>query len=135
MDVEVVHHQAYLLGLRVEILGQVAYELGELASTPTLTHLHASPTPKRFEGHEEVGHASPLVLVVAALGTARSEAKRLADLGKQLAGALVEADYRALRVVGLLVEVQNLLHPPDEPGALFGRDHPALDEVRAEFVF
>jgi hypothetical protein len=72
--------------------------------------------------------------VVAALGTARSGAKGLADLGKQLAGALVEADYRALRIVGLLVEVQNLLHPPDKPGALFGRDHPTLDDVGAEFV-
>jgi hypothetical protein len=64
-----------------------------------------------------------------------ARAKRLADLGEQLARALVEADYRALRVVGLLVEVQNLLHPPGEPGALFGRDHPALHQVRAEFVF
>jgi hypothetical protein len=73
--------------------------------------------------------------VVAALWTARSEAKRLAEISKELAGALVEADYRALFVVGLLLEVQNLLHPPDEAGALFGRDHPALHQVRAQFVF
>jgi hypothetical protein len=82
-----------------------------------------------------VGHAPPKVFVVATLGTARSEAQRLADLGEQLAGALVEADHRTLRVVGLLVEVQHLLHPPDEPGAPFGRDHPALDQVGAQFVF
>jgi hypothetical protein len=135
VDVEVVHYQAYLLGLRVEILGQVAHELGELASTPALAHLHASPAREGFEGHEEVGHAPPKVFVVATLGTARSEAQRLADLGEQLAGALVEADHRTLRVVGLLVEVQHLLHPPDEPGALLGWDHPALGEVRAQFVF
>jgi len=52
-----------------------------------------------------------------------------------LARALVEADHRALLVVGLLVEVQDLLHPPDEPGARFGRDHPALEEVGTKFVF
>jgi hypothetical protein len=73
--------------------------------------------------------------VVAPLWTARSEAKRFAEIGEQLAGALVEADYRALFVVGLLLEVQDLLHPPDEPGARFGRDHPALEEVGAKFVF
>jgi hypothetical protein len=82
-----------------------------------------------------VGHAPPLVLVVAAFGTARSVAERLAKVGQELAGALVEADHRALLVVGFLVEVQNLLHPPDEAGALFGWDHPALHQVGLELVF
>jgi hypothetical protein len=73
--------------------------------------------------------------VVAALGTACSYRQRLAEIGKELAGALVEAHHGALLVVGLLVEIQDLLHPPDEPGALFGWDHPALYEVGAQFVF
>ena len=80
-------------------------------------------------------HAPPFVLVVAAFGTARSVAERLAKVGEELAGAPVEADHGAFLVVGLLVEVQDLLHPPDEPGALFGRDHPALHQVGAELVF
>ena len=82
-----------------------------------------------------MGHSSPLVLVVAALGTARRVRQRLAQIGEQLAGALVEADHRTLLVVGFLVKVQDLLHPPDEPGALLRRDNPALYEVGAQFVF
>ena len=71
----------------------------------------------------------------AALGTARSYRQRLAHLGEQLAGTLIEAHHGALLVVGLLVEIQHLLHPPHEAGALLGRDHPALYEVGAQFVF
>src|SRR5215218_4825503 len=113
----------------------MANELCELACAPTPAHLHTPPAREGLESHEEVGHAPPLVLVVAALGTARSETQRLVDLGEELAGTFVEAHHGALLVVGLLVEVQHLLHPPHEPGALFGRDHPALDQVGTQFVF
>lgn len=59
----------------------------------------------------------------------------LAPRPKQLAGPLVKADYCSVRIVGLLVEVQDLFHPPHELGVVLGRDHPLLDEVRLEFVF
>jgi hypothetical protein len=64
--------------------------------------------------------------------------KRLSHLGQQLAGPLVEAeDYWSLRIIGLLVEVQDLFHPPHELllGVVLGRDYPLLDQVRLEFVF
>jgi hypothetical protein len=47
---------------------------------------------------------------------------------EQLAGPLVEADYRSVRIVGLLVEVQDLFHPPHELlGVVLGWDHPLLE--------
>jgi hypothetical protein len=61
--------------------------------------------------------------------------KRLSHLGQQLAGPLVEAHYGSLRIVGFLVEVQDLFHPPHELGVVLGWDHPLLDQVRLEFVF
>ena len=136
MDVEVVEHQAYLLGLGIEVLGQVAHEIGELASAPSLANFHAAPACERLEGYEEVGHPSPLVLVVAALGTARSEAERLAQRSARSWQGLSSKQIRGrFWSVGLLVEVQHLLHPPNEAAALLGRDHPALYEVGAQFVF
>jgi hypothetical protein len=65
--------------------------------------------------------------VVAALGATRFARQRLAHLGEQLAGALVETHHRTLLVVGLFVEVEHSFHPPYEGGALLGRDHPPLD--------
>src|SRR3712207_326292 len=56
-------------------------------------------------------------------------------INPQLAGPLIEADHRLLRIVGLLVEVQDLFHAPHESSVVLGRDHPLLDQVRLEFVF
>src|SRR5215207_10431152 len=40
-----------------------------------------------------------------------------------------------IRIVGLLVEVQDLFHPPHELGVVLGWDHPLLDQVRLEAGF
>ena len=65
----------------------------------------------------------------------RTGRQRLAHVGEQLAGPLVEADHRPLLVVGLLVEVQNRFHAPHERRAFSGRDHPLLEEVGTQFDF
>src|SRR5215213_1076700 len=59
----------------------------------------------------------------------------LAPRPTELAGPLVEAHYGSLRIVGFLVEVQDLFHPPHELGIVLGWDHPLLDQVRLEFGF
>src|SRR5215207_1249901 len=82
----------------------------ELPAPPTLGHGRPAPTRQRLEGHQYVGHATPLVLVVAALGAPRFARQRLAHLGEHLAGTLVEAHHRTLLVVGFFVEV-NYLFP------------------------
>ncbi len=101
-----------------------------------LGHPHLSSALEGFEGHEHVGHTPPLILGVDALWLAGLGGKRLSHLGQQLAGPLVEAHYWSVRIVGLLVEVQDLFHPPHELlGVVLGWDHPLLDQVRLEFVF
>jgi hypothetical protein len=99
---EVVANQPDALGLRVEILCEAAYLFSELPAPPTLGHGRPAPTRQRLEGHQYVGHATPLVLVVAALEATRFARQGLTHLGEQLAGTLVEAHYRTLLVVGLL---------------------------------
>src|SRR5215208_6196614 len=60
---------------------------------------------------------------------------RGSHVADELAGTLVETHHRPLLVVGLLVEIQDLLHPPHESSALSGRDHPLALEVGLERVF
>src|SRR5215210_992197 len=132
---EVVAYQPDLLGVRVGLLRQAAHRLGELPTAPPLAHLRLPPARERLEDHQHVGGAAPLVLVVAALGQACRHGQRLADLGQQLAGALVEADHREERIVRLLVEVEHGLHTPDERRVLVRRDHPPFDEVGTQLVF
>jgi hypothetical protein len=100
-----------------------------------LGYAYFSSTLEGFEGQEHIGSTPPLVLGVNALWFVRLGAKRLSNLGQQLTGPLVEADYWSVRIVGLLVEVKDLFHPPHEPGVVLGWDHPLLDQVRLEFVF
>jgi hypothetical protein len=59
----------------------------------------------------------------------------LAPRPTELAGALLEAHYGSVRIVRLLIEVQDLYHPPHELlGVVLGWYHPLLDQVRLEFV-
>ena len=90
------------------------------------SHSHLSSALEGFEGQEHVGRTPPFILGVDALWLAGFGGKRLSHLGQQLAGPLVEADYWSVRIVGLFVEVQDLFHPPHEPGVVLGWDHPLL---------
>src|ERR687897_1819353 len=108
---------------------------GELQLSAVLGHSHFSSALEGFEGQEHVGHTPSLILKVDTLWLAGLACKRLSHLGQQLAGPLVEAHYGSLRIVGLLVEVQDLFHPPHELGVVLRWDHPLLDQVRLEFVF
>src|SRR5215212_3397783 len=132
---EIVYNQPKPLGPRVDLLDQPAHLPRELQAAPALPHGRRTPAGEGLEGHEDVGHAASLILVVATDRPIRSDGHRLAHLGQELAGALVEADHGPLRIVRLLVEVEHSLHPPDERGALLGRDHPPFDEVGTQLVF
>ena len=114
----------------------MAHLLGELPTTPALGHGHPTPAGKRLEGHRDVGGAPSLVLVVAtSTGQTHSGGQWLADLGKELAGTLIETDHGHERIVRLFVEVEYGLHPPDERGVLFRRDHPPFEEVGTQSSF
>src|SRR5829696_2935794 len=133
---EVVQHYPDALGPWVVLLYQMAHLLGELPTTPALGRGHPTPAGKRLEGHRDVGGAPSLVLVVAtSTGQSHSGGQWLADLGKELAGTLIETDHGDERIVRVFVEVEYGLHPPDERGVLFRRDHPPFEEVGTQFVF
>jgi hypothetical protein len=132
---EVVYHQADPIGIRIGFLGEVAHHLRKFQLSAVLGHPHLSSALEGFEGQQHVGCTPPLILVVDTLWLARLGAKRLSNLGQQLAGPLVEAHYWSVRIVGLFVEVQELFHPPHKLGVVLGWDHPLLDQVRLEFVF
>lgn len=44
------------------------------------------------------------------------------NIACESAGAFVEGNHRPKGIMGFLVEIQNLLHPPHESGVVFGRD-------------
>src|SRR5262249_57398906 len=84
---------------------------------------------------EGFGPAFALVLVIAPAGLTRSRIHRPPRLPDELLAGLVDTDDGAVGVVGSLVDLQDVLHPPDELGVGVGRDAPHLDQPRLQFVF
>src|SRR5690606_2043124 len=84
-----------------------------------------SPALVRSEEEEEVARALAPVLVVDACRAAGRHRLRVSHVGEQLDRALIEADERPPGIGGFGVEVQDVLHAPDEL-RVQGRDAPLL---------
>lgn len=65
-------------------------------------------------------------------GTSRD---RIAGMAEQLVRLLVHAHHRHLRVVGAVVDLQDVFHPGDELAVGVRRDRPAPLQVRTKPPF
>jgi len=135
MGVEVVHHQHDPLGLWVTLLHQLLDLMRPVDLRAVLGYVHPAPARKRLHKHEHVGYPTPLVLVVFSLGPPRRHRQGRPDVPEQLLGSLVHAHLRMQRVVGAGVDLEHVLHAPDELGVSLGRDGPLIPQVRLKLVF
>src|SRR5262249_17462368 len=89
----------------------------------------------RLEHQESVGPPLPLVRGIRTphgTGSHRPGRPHVAD---QLLAALVHTNLRALRIPGLGVDLQHLLHRRPEAGRGLGRQAPRLLQPRLDLVF
>jgi len=70
--------------------------------------------------------AVPYILAVLAQGLACRHRKRGPRVREELLAGFIQTDQRPLLIQGALVDVQHVLHAPDELGVLGERDAPAL---------
>ena len=85
------------------------------------------PTRQRFAEQEDRGRAGPFVLVVDTPGTVLRGRHRRAGFLDQLHRLLVHAHDGTIRIVGFLIQIQDLFHVRHEFGIGLRRDHPVLD--------
>jgi len=135
VGVQVVHDQDDPLRVRVVDLHQVLDEPSPVDPGPALGDLEVAPAPERLAANKQVRGASPAILVVLPRGMARGHRQRLARVGQQLPAHLVHTDDGKPGIVGPAVDVQHVLHVPDELGALCRRDDPFLFQPGLERVF
>ena len=133
--VEVVAHQGDLLAVGVASFQQA----GDLQRP---VHLPAPgpgrrlpPTRQRFAEQEDRGRAGPFVLVVDTPGTLLRGRHRRTGFPDQLHRLLVHAHDGTIRIVGFLIQVQDLFHVRRELGIGLWRDHPILDFPPRHAVF
>src|SRR5580704_6661322 len=101
----------------------------------TVGHLDMPPSLQRSEQHEQIGGTVALILVVVASWLAwlcRNWDTRFLD---ELLRRLVQANDGSIRIMGPLVNLQDVLHRSYEGGVGLRRDDPLLLEVRLENVF
>src|SRR5215207_58873 len=133
VGVQVVQADADAVGVREVAIDQVAHLPGEVVLGALVGDVHMSPGPERLGDQEEIRGSLALVLVVDPLGLAWRHRQGDPGLSDQLLAGLVEADGRAGRVVRLGVQIEDVLHPPDEVRA-DRRDDPLFLQPRLELV-
>ena len=85
------------------------------------------PTRQRLAEQEDRGRAGPFVLVVDAARARLRGRHRRARFLDQLHRLLIHAHDRTIRVVGSLIQIQDLFHVRHELGISLRRDHPEWD--------
>lgn len=88
-----------------------------------------------FDPDEDRTGAVTDVLGVFFAVPARCCGDRVACIGEELVGLLVGAHHRARRIIGALVDIEDVFHPGDELPVRLRRDSPAPLQVRTKFRF
>jgi hypothetical protein len=101
VGVEVVLHQHDPLGVGIVDIQQVLDAVRPVdAGAPVADH-DVAPAGKRLADQEQVAHPAALVLIILPGWPSWPYRAGRADLDKQLAAGLVQADLRAARIVAL----------------------------------
>src|SRR5215210_2210887 len=135
VGVEVVHYQNDSLGGWVVDVDQILYAIRPVDLRPPFGNANVAPTGQGLTDDEEVGRPLSLVLVVVAGYPSRTGGKRLPHLTHKLLALLVQAHLRETLIVGASVDLQNILHAPNELGVLFGWDGPLPAQPGLEGAF
>ncbi len=135
MCVQIIHDQSDFDCIGISFIDHLLDLQSPVLSGTVFSHSHASFAGQGLRFHENFRNAFSDVFVVNALRLPRFARYRLANLPDHLLTGLVHAHRRIIRIVGQMIDSQNILHRGYERGAPFRRDFPVLAEVRLKFVF
>src|SRR5262245_15750061 len=135
MGIEVITHQPHPHRLWVADLKQVADLMGPVHSRPMLWDMQVPHATQRLREHENVRRPNPLILVVDLPRLPWGSRERRPGLLDQLHGLFIHAYQRDLRIVGLLIDRQDILHMCHKLATVLGRNHPHLLQIRPQRIF
>ena len=135
MSVKIVTYQNNYLGVRIPLVKQPFDECGPIRPRPLLPGLGVAPAGQRLGRQKDTTRAIADIFVVLVAYARLLGRIALTRLGEELDRLFVHTDDRAPFVVRAAIHLQNILHRSHESGAVFGRNAPALLQVRLIFVF
>ena len=116
-------------------IGQVFQDMGVIHGGVAIGHFDMTPAFERREHHEQIGGPIALVFVIETGRAPGFHRDRRACLGNELLRGLVQANQRAIRIVGPRVDSQHVFHRRYERAVGLGWDDPALAAMGLENVF
>ena len=135
MSVQIVTYQDDHFGVRIPLVKQPLDECGPVRPRPLLFGLGVTPAGQRLGGQKDTARAIADILIVLVANARRLGRIALSCLGEELDRLFVHTYDRAPFVVRPAIHLQNILHRSHESCAMFGRNAPALLQVRLIFVF
>ena len=135
MSVQIVTYQDDHFGVRIPLVKQPLDKCGPVRPRPLLFGLGVTPAGQRLGGKKDAARAIADILIVLVANARRLGRIALSSLGKELDRFLVHTDDRTPFVVRATIHLQDILHCGYERRTVFGRNAPALLQVRLIFVF
>ena len=135
MSVQIVTYQDDHLGIRIPFVEQPLDECGPIRPRPLLFGLSVAPAGQRLCGQKDAACAIANIFVVLVTNARFLGRVAFSRLGEELDGFFVHTDDRAPLIVRTAIHLQDILHRRHERSAMFGRNAPALLQVRLIFVF
>ena len=110
MGIQIVQHHSDHRSIWVGLIHQPPHLVGKVFHGASLGDRHVSPAGQGFAGQEDVARTGAAILVILTPRLSRLHRNGRPGVGQQLSGGLIKADHRPVRVVGLSVQVQHVLH-------------------------
>lgn len=120
MSVEIILHNHNRLCLGI-MLGHHLHESGVICFRPLPANIDEAPASQGLNGDEYSTNAVPFILVALTLGLTGCHGQWHQDIANQLTRSLINADQRTLGVISLLVQIQDVFHPPQEQGGQYAQ--------------
>ncbi len=113
MEVQLVHDHDDRRGVGVVDVDRLRDAMRLVAPGPPVAGRRIPPAAERLGHEEDVGYPAADVLRVVARRAAGGRWQRPPGVGQEPTAGLVEADHRARRVVGPLVDGEHVMNPLD----------------------
>src|SRR5260221_835601 len=110
MGVQIVQHQADHARLGIDLIHQPTDGLRKIQPRALLGHSDTTQAGQRFDQHKQVRRPQALIPIVGALRGAGLARQWLAHLTMHHQRLFVKADLRSAGIVGLGIQVQDVLH-------------------------
>ena len=116
-----VQHETHPLGLRIPHSDQPAYLLGKVPHSPPRGAGNMPPAALRLTAHKHGAGTVALVFIVIRCGMSRFGGQKHPPLRHELRAGCITVALRPSGIIGLLIEVEDVLPGGDELGTSCGQ--------------